>query len=206
MIKVSSVLHLGSVIHEPTLVKDKNAIADALYLLKDMGGKKNRPPFRELADKSPDLPDLIGIEPACGLIEDENPGVVDECLGEPDPLAIPFGKGADHLIFDLFKPARLDHPVQSFGDLLPGHPFQSGDESQIIANPHLSVKRRGFGEIPDERPHLHGGSGNLIPANPGIPRGRWEIGGDHPHRGGFPRPVRTQKPYNLSGIDPGGDP
>ncbi len=55
----------------------------------------------EIFDQLTHLPDLIGIEPARRLVEDEEIGLMDERIGQADPLPVAFGKRADQFLLDL---------------------------------------------------------------------------------------------------------
>ena len=52
--------------------------------------------FAELADQLADLADLVGVEAVGRLVEDQQFRVVDQGVGQADPLAVALREGLDH--------------------------------------------------------------------------------------------------------------
>src|SRR6202161_1749980 len=73
--------------NEPALVKKGDPVADMLYLGQLVGAKKNA--FAVVPRMAQQLPHLLHpcrIESRRGLIEDQQFGIVDQCLGKSQPL------------------------------------------------------------------------------------------------------------------------
>ncbi len=51
--------------------------------------------LRQAADQAADLDDLRGIQPDRGLVQDEEPGAMDDRLGQPHALPEPLAQLAD---------------------------------------------------------------------------------------------------------------
>ena len=80
-------------------------------------------PVAQLADQGADLADLDRVEARRRLVEDQDVGVVDHRLGQPDPLAVALGELAEDPILDVPQPATLDdlvdrRPPSRAGDVL----------------------------------------------------------------------------------------
>ena len=59
----------------------------------------------EILDQLADLADLIGIQSAGRLVENEQIGFMDEGVRKADALSVTFGKRADQFFLHLFQPA-----------------------------------------------------------------------------------------------------
>jgi hypothetical protein len=75
--------HVGGLAIEddPAIVDEQDATGDRLDLLKDVGRDQDRFRLPQVADQLADPPDLVRVEPAGGLVEDQDLGVVQERLG-----------------------------------------------------------------------------------------------------------------------------
>ena len=79
-----------SVCDDFPFVDDQDSVARCLDFGEDVRGKYDRLRAAKLLDQSADLHDLVRIKAACGLIEDEDVGVMDHRLCEADPLPVSF--------------------------------------------------------------------------------------------------------------------
>ena len=109
--------------------------------------------------------------------------------GHPQPLphaeGEPPGPGARHLA----QPGQLDHLIDpAAAD--PGRPRQ---RQQVVARRQARVHRPGVQQDP-QLGHGRGRVGVVRAVDPHRPAVRPVQPGDHPHRGGLPRPVRPQEP------------
>src|SRR5262249_53270344 len=86
---------------ELSLADDDDLLARLLDFGKDVGAENNGVVARELAKQLADFDDLLRVEAAGRLVEDEDVGVVDDRLGESDALPVAFGKFADELGADV---------------------------------------------------------------------------------------------------------
>jgi len=58
--------------------------------------------------KPPYLNDLLGVEPDCGLIEDQHFRIVQQRLRDPDPLTVTFGEMFDDPVLGVLETALFD--------------------------------------------------------------------------------------------------
>src|SRR5262249_34483982 len=75
-----------------TLVDNDDAVAKSLDLGKDMGAQNDGVAAAEAPDELADLDDLPGIEAHCGFVQNQQLRIVDQRLGNADPLAESFRK------------------------------------------------------------------------------------------------------------------
>ena len=103
---------------EASAVDRHQVVADRLDLAEQVAGQDDRDP--ELGPGPPDeLEHLVAtrrVEPVRGLVEEEEPGVVDDRLGQLHPLAHPGGVAADRPVALLREP----HVTEDVRRALPG--------------------------------------------------------------------------------------
>jgi len=190
-------LFLGVLGHDPAVVDDDHALGDRRGFGQDVGAQDDGTRARQVADQLPDFDDLFRVEPDRRLVQDEDRRVVDEGLGQPDPLLEAAGEVGD-------QPApRLAqrHPLQ---DLVEGHRqafrldvLDPPDEGQVLGDRHLGVERQDFRQIADQAFDLLGLVEAVVAVDlRGAGRGR-QGGRQDAHRGGLAGPVRTQKGQDL---------
>ena len=86
---------------DPAAGDDDHPAADRLDLGHDVRREQDRVPVAQLADQVADLADLDRVEPGGRLVEDQDVGVVDQRLGQADPLAEPSREVAEDPALDL---------------------------------------------------------------------------------------------------------
>ena len=147
--------------------------ADRLDLGHDVRREQDRVPLAQLADQGADLADLDRVEPGRRLVEDQDVGVVDHRLGQPDALAdSPWrdGRGCDP------RPRRAGSAATTWsiaarrcerGDVL-----ELGPEGQVLADPHLGVERHVLGQVADLAADLQRLVEHVVPGERGAAAGR----------------------------------
>src|SRR3990172_7251866 len=142
-------------------------MADHADLGKDMGRKDDRALAGELLDELADLDDLLWVESDRRLIQDEYFGVVQQCLGDPDPLPIPARERADQHPLDINDPTLL-HDLANAAPPLPSfQPLDLGDELQVGGHFHVGVEWHSLRQIADSPADLKGIGEDVVPGNSG---------------------------------------
>ncbi len=187
----------GALRGNPASVEDEHPVTDGLHLLQNVGGEDHRFRRSELAHEPANLEDLVRIQSAGRLVEDENIGVVDDGLREAGALPIAFGEVIDRPIGHLLEAALLNRPVDVLGTLAGGDTAGLRDELQVLHHVELGVERRALGEVPDIALHGYGVGVDIVPVDGGRARSREVVAGQYPKNGGLSRAVRPEEPEYL---------
>jgi hypothetical protein len=162
---------------------------------RDEGGEPAAPQDR---DPVPQLPPALGIEAGRGLIEEQHPGLVQERPSQFQPALHPPRERPHQPVCAV----REFRPLQTLRDN-GGHPprpdaIEHGVELKIFARGQPVVQGRFLKdhthEVADGRRLTH----HITAGDPSRSRGRPEHGGEHKVRGGFARPVRSEKPEQFT--------
>ena len=100
------------------LVDDQHPLADLRHLRENMTAQKNRVFFPQFLDQAADFDDLSRVQADGGFVENQDRGVVQECLRQSNPLSEAFGEMADHAMGRLFQTADAHYPTDFAFDLL----------------------------------------------------------------------------------------
>ncbi len=164
-----------------------------------MSAEYNRLFFSNIPDQLSDFNNLVGIQPGRRFIENENFWIMDQGLGQPNPLPVSLGQLTNFLVFLGIEATYADHFNNLGRNHLLWYSLEPGAKFKVFYDAHILIKRVVFRQITNaffQFTRLHGFSTNF---NISLIHGN-EIG-DHLHGGGFPRTVRSKKAKNLSSID-----
>ena len=101
---------IGKIVcHQFAVVDDQNAAAECLHFLHDVCGENHRFILADTSDQLTDFQDLVWIQSGGRFIQYQYFGIVQQCLGESNPLTIAFGQGADEFILFFLKATKRDH-------------------------------------------------------------------------------------------------
>ena len=125
---------------QPPLVDHDHPPAGRLDLRQDVAAEQDRPLGPQLAHERPDLEDLVGVEPAGRLVEDQDLGLVQERLRDPDPLAVALREGGHRPVDHLLQPAGLADPSDRARSLGGRQAATASHERQEGADEHLLVE------------------------------------------------------------------
>ena len=155
-----------------------------------VGGDKDRTTLAgQRLEQVADPADPLGVKPVDRLVQDDGPRITEQRSGDAEPLAHPEREPTGAFAGYLLQADRLDHLNH------PGlrQPTGLGQRQQVVVRRPAGVDRLGL----EQRTHLLQRSGVLavgLAVDGGGPAGRLVQAQDHPHRGGFPRPVGPQEP------------
>src|SRR5882724_3310462 len=127
----------------------------------------------EIFDQFAHLPDLVWIETNGRLVENKEFGLIYECIGQTDSLAITFGKCTDQFSLHFAQAAQFLYVADAFGHAAMWHAFKRGTVIKVFRYPHIIIE------------------GNIF---------RHESR-QNPHGRGLARAVRTQKTHDLALAD-----
>jgi hypothetical protein len=106
-------------------------------------------PAAEVADQLAHLDDLGRVEAVGGLVQDQEAGLVEQRLGDRDPLAIAARQLADLEPPDGPEPEALDHALDRGAGGAPAQPLDARHERQELGDPHVVVERHVLGHVAD---------------------------------------------------------
>ena len=115
-----------ALVDDPAADDDGHAVADHLDILKNVGGQEDRLSF--LLEPDDDVPDLFPaerVEAAERFVQDDERRIVDEGLGEPDPLKHAAGEFSELEAAGLFQTDKPEEGVD------PGFLFAFIEEEQV---------------------------------------------------------------------------
>ena len=139
---------------DPAFVDDDDAAAGHLHFGQNVGGKQNGVLFAEILDQVAHLPDLVRIEAAGRLIENQKIRFVHERIGQADPLPVTFRERADEFFFHVFQSAKFFHIANPLRDAAMRHAFQRGAVIEILRHAHVVIERDIFRHVTEMRAGL----------------------------------------------------
>ncbi len=170
-----------------------------------MRAQNHRMGSGQALDQFTNFDNLLGVETHCGFVEDQNLGIVQECLGESDPLAVAAGKISDQAMPDLAESQPLDFPIHGGGEFFSTKPSKSSHKCEIFRHRELLVHRWCFWEVPNPSFHFEGLIGTIEPGHSGGSfRGRYKAGQDA-HGRRLPGTVGAEKRKHFAFRDAKGD-
>ena len=153
---------------------------------------------REFPDQSPHLPDLGGVEPGRGLIEDEHGRLGHQRRRQPHALPEPPGKLTDRPLANLRQPAALQSPLHRALPSRPPQPGKAGPELQVLVHPHLHVEGSRLRQVADGPLDVAAAGDHVAAVDPKLARRRAQIATDHADRGGLTGTVGTEEADHLA--------
>ena len=118
----------GAIGDQLAFVDDQNAVANGGDLLQDVGGEDDGLLAAQLLDEVSDLDDLVRIEAAGGLVEDEHFGRMQDRLGQPNPLLVALREVLDVAVQDVSNAALVGDLFDACAPLGARNPADLRDE------------------------------------------------------------------------------
>ena len=144
----------------PAVVDDRDARAQLLELGQDVAADDDRLAQRaQLAEELAQLDPGARIEPGGRLVEQQHLGVVDERVGEAQPL---LHAAREALDVGVALVAEVDEVEQVADHLAPPggrDAVAAGEEVQVLPDPHVVVDTEGVGHEAEDATRLRRGSG-----------------------------------------------
>ena len=183
-------------------IDDRDAGAELLELRKDVAadqdGLAERPEFPEEFAKLDPRP---WVESRCRLVEEEHLRVVDEGVGQAEPLLHAARQSLD---VGVALVGEVHEFEQVADDPLPGGRGQAvaaSEEVEVLPDPHVVVDPEHVRHEPEDAPDLGGVPGQRPTADLGLARGRLEQGREHPERSRLASPVGPDQAEDLALLD-----
>ena len=180
---------------------EQDPVGDRVDLLENVRRDQDGLRLAEIADQLPHAADLVGVEPAGGLVHDQHLGVVQQGLRHRNPLAIPFRELADRFVRNRLERTLSDDGLDAL--VQPGrrHPSRRPEETKQAQRRHVGIKRAVFRQIAQvlgraDPIGLHVDPGDVRRAV----RGRHKPG-QEPHRRRLARTVGPEEGDDFSFVD-----
>ena len=158
---------------DAALVQDRDVVGQLIGLIEILRREEHgRPAVGQLADRPPHLVASLRVEPAGGLVQEDDCRTADQAHGDVEAAAHPTGIGRHAAICRLLQP---EPPQQVRGGLA-----GIGDVAQVADQPQVLAPRQPVvdgGELPrqaDLLAHLVRSRGDVVPGH----RGRAAVGPD----------------------------
>ena len=94
--------------------------------------------------------------------------------------------------------AALGNVVDAAREVGPGDPFETTDELEVLANLHVGVKRRRFGQVADAALHVHRLLQDIVAGDVRGSGRRGQEAREDPHGRRFTGAVRAEESDDLS--------
>ncbi len=109
---------------------DDHPVTDYAHLVEDVGGEQDRALAAQISDEIADVDHLIGVQADGRLVENQQSRLGDQCLRDPDTLAITLGKLADLSLANIAEPDRPDDRLDPAPQTRAREPFDLAAKSQ----------------------------------------------------------------------------
>ena len=191
----------GALGHDPAPVQDEDALAGRLHFLQDVGGQDHGLLPAQAPDQLADLDDLVGIEAGGGLVEDEDPGVVQHGLGEARALPEALGQLVDAPVHHAGEAALLDDPLQALAPARAGEATGIGDEVEVLPDGQVGVQGRVLRQVADALLDGKRRLEHVVAVHPRRSPGGEQVAGEDLHDRGLAGPVGAEKADDLPRSD-----
>ncbi len=135
--------------HEMAHVQDGHAVADPFHVVEDVGAHEDRgrppQPRHDLQDVAPSF----RVQRADGLVEEEDAGLIDQRLPDPEPLAHPARVAADPTVGGARQADDLEHLADALLELAAVQSVELADHVQQLAAAHPAVEPRVLIQVAD---------------------------------------------------------
>jgi len=184
--------------HQLAAADDEHAAAGGLDFRQDVAGQDDRPFLANLFDEIPDLGDLVWVEAARGLVQNQDVRVVQHGLRQADALAIAFRQLADQLPGHIGQATAAADFLDAPEDAVAAHAVHVGCELEVFEDGHVLVKGCVLREIADVPANLQRLVEDVVPCDLGATRGGRQKARQDLHRRGFSGAVWPKKAQDLS--------
>ena len=148
----------------------------------------------------------LRVEPDRGLVEEQDPGDVQEGAGDLKAPGHPAGELRDEVIAALAQVDEVEYAGDPLIDLLAGHPVEDRMEAEVLLGGELIVERLLLEDEADVAAHRLGPREDVDAGDPDLSGRRPRQRAQHVDRGRLARPVWAQEREHLALVDVKVDP
>jgi hypothetical protein len=190
------------------VVDDPDPVGQHVRLLEVLGGEEHGDPvvLGKAAHLLPECAPALRVEAGGRLVQEEDPGRVDERESQIEPALHPTGVAADLAVGRLREPHALEQKVTAPGALRTRDSLQRRLQPQVLPAREERVEsrllERGSNRGPDLRPFAD----DVVAGHGRRPLGGRKQRREHVHGRRLPRPVRPEETVDLTGMNDEVDP
>ena len=135
--------------HDTTAIDDDGTLTERLDFREDVSREDHRPIFGQPLNERANAHELLRIETARGLVQNQDLWVVNDGLRESNALAIALREGTEEAGLPTSQTDLLHDRADSPHALRTLNTSDVGDKSQVFSDAEVFVERRLLREIPD---------------------------------------------------------
>ena len=196
---------------DPAAIDDRDPLAQLVGLGHVVGGQQDGPAGHRRAPADHQLADRAGgrdVQAQGGLVEEEDPRVVEQAAGEVHLLALAGRQGAHPLVALLAQADGVDQLVHPAPALARAQAVELAEHPELLARLEDAVARLlAAGDHVHDPADLLGLRGHVEAEDPGGPRGRQQERGQDLDQGGLAGAVGPEQAEELARgdlqVDPG---
>ena len=188
----------GAVEPHPPLRDQDDAIGQRLDLLQDVGREQDRLALAEPPNRLADLANLVGVEAAGRLVEDQHVGFVEQHLRHAHPLPVALGQLANRLTDHASQFALLDDRLDPRLLAVSRQATGVGEELEQAAGRHVGIERPILRQVAEPLGTGEPVGRHVVAGNPGRAGRGGEVARQDLHRGALPGAVGAQEGDDLA--------
>ena len=142
-----------------------------------------------------------GIQARRGLVEDEHRGIMDERLGQAEPLLHPLGEPVDVIVSLVGQVEQVEHFADDLLAVRTGDLVGDGEEVEELPDFHAVVDAEIVGHEADDPPDRHRLGGDRVARDAPLAERRPQQGGQESDRGALAGAVGPDEAEDLALTD-----
>jgi len=185
---------------EPAPVDDRDLGGHGLDVADDMRRQDNDALARQVGEQAAEAHPLLGVEAGRGLVDDQQPRVVEQCLGDAYPLPHAAGEAAERPAAGRGEVHQLEQLVDAGAGAAPGKALDRRQVGEELAGAQVGIDAevlRQVAELPAQLPRI---AHDVMALPQHAPRGRPGHGGEDAHQRRLAGAVRTQQPEDARAL------
>ena len=190
----------GPLPDEPAGGEDADPVAHRLDLREQVARQEDRQAVvaAERLEQLEDLLDADRVDRGRRFVEDQDVGVLDECVGDPEPLAHAARVRPDLVAAAIREADLAEDLVDRLLRGLAVQPVEARGVAQVRAAGHVVVEADGIGQVADPAFDLARIARRVEPDDTGLALGRFGQPEQHEDRGRLAGAVLPEQPEDLA--------